>query len=217
LLSDPDVRAEAAGVLGKIGSSEHDVVNILVSLLIDPNGVVRWEAASALGAIGSPARAAVPGLLQTLKDSGDWAYKWRVAKALGQIGDQRAIGPLIGALSDSNDMVRSTAATALGEIGSSEAIPALLERSFDNDPGVRCAVIEALADLAQERNDDIVNRLINMLLGDDNAGARRVAARSLATIGSLVATEAIKRALHDEGELVRAEARSALDSAGHAT
>ena len=45
----------------------------------------------------------------------------RAARALGDLRDERAIEPLIGALEDQNDDVRCQAARALGEIGDPRA------------------------------------------------------------------------------------------------
>jgi HEAT repeat protein len=42
---------------------------------------------------------------------------WRVAEALGKIGDTRAVEPLIAALKDEDERVRRVAAEALEQIG----------------------------------------------------------------------------------------------------
>ena len=47
------------------------------------------------------------------------------AEALGEIGDQRAVDPLIAAPTDTNEYVRSNAARGLGKIGTPEALVAV--------------------------------------------------------------------------------------------
>jgi HEAT repeat protein len=47
------------------------------------------------------------------------------AEALGDLGDQYAVAPLIRALSDDSNEVKFWAANSLGRLGETEAIPAL--------------------------------------------------------------------------------------------
>jgi len=71
---------------------------------------VRREAAEALVKIGEPA---VEPLIEALKD-GDWHARGRAAVALGNIGDERAVEPLLRVLNDTHN---NAAATALEKIG----------------------------------------------------------------------------------------------------
>jgi HEAT repeat protein len=61
----------------------------------------------------------------------------RAARALGEMRDERAIEPLIGALQDSNEDVRCEAARALGEIGDPRAEESLKKASHDEYRQVR--------------------------------------------------------------------------------
>jgi hypothetical protein len=65
-------------------------------------------------------------LITSLKDSNPDS-RWRTAYALGRIGDQRAVGPLIEALDDEDERVRQKAAEALHGIGTPQALAAVKE------------------------------------------------------------------------------------------
>ncbi len=113
------------------------------------NDSLLWWTAEALEKIDSKAKAAVPALIEALKDE-DYEVRWRATQALGQIGrDAKAAVPaLIEILKDKNVMVRQGAAQALGEIdfkANRAAVPALIEalKKEDNDR-VRMAVNVAL-------------------------------------------------------------------------
>ncbi len=72
-------------------------------------------------------------LLVGLLDDVESFVRWHTCGLLHDIGDQRAIEPLIHLMkSDPDPQVRNTAAYALGGIGDARAIPALIE-TMDND------------------------------------------------------------------------------------
>jgi HEAT repeat protein len=66
---DPEVRAKAANVLGRMGPDARDSVPELIRLLDDPDERVRKTVIRALGRIGPAAQDAVPGLMRTLLQS----------------------------------------------------------------------------------------------------------------------------------------------------
>ena len=85
----------------------------LIEALEDRN--TQEFATGALGEIGEPA---VQPLIQAVNDNPDiMAF---LAKALGEIGDARAVEPLIQALKDERSEVRSSAAYALRNMGDAE-------------------------------------------------------------------------------------------------
>ncbi|MEN6292801.1 MAG: HEAT repeat domain-containing protein [Methanobacterium sp.] len=63
-----------------------------------------------------------------IKDLNDksWFIRRRATKRIGDIGNQRAVEPLINALKDKNVFVKISAAESLGEIGDERAIQPLL-------------------------------------------------------------------------------------------
>ena len=83
----------------------------------------RFKALNVLIKIGKPA---VPALIEALQDqSNPFTRRWEAAKALGAIKDERAVEPLIKAMSDENEVVRRVTAEALGRLGDKRAIPVL--------------------------------------------------------------------------------------------
>jgi len=109
LLSHPDedVRWKAAIALGEIGDER--AINPLIGLLRDPDHYVMGRAAVALGMIGQPA---VSPLIRALRE-GDGSLRWGAAIALGRIRDPQAIAPLVHALGDKYDNVRSESLASL--------------------------------------------------------------------------------------------------------
>ena len=74
----------------------------------------------------------IEGLIQAL-DFQDIAVRAEAAESLGNLGDMRAVNPLISTLQQDNDpYVRSIAAKALGELGDPKAEDVLLN-SLEND------------------------------------------------------------------------------------
>jgi HEAT repeat protein len=66
---------------------------------------------------------------------------------LGQIGDPRAVDPLVGCLKDWSWSVRRVAAEALGQLGDPRAVEPLKVAFEDGDANVRSAAADALAAL----------------------------------------------------------------------
>jgi HEAT repeat protein len=121
-------------------------VQTLIARLSDRKGMVRDQARDDLIKIGSPA---VPNLLP-LADVKDKQLRWEVAKALGSIGDPRAIDALIARLSDKDPGIQWLGAVGLINIGV-ESIPATLH-ALIADPdsrGIREAAHHILNDLSR--------------------------------------------------------------------
>jgi HEAT repeat protein len=118
-LSDinPEVRAKAAGALGKI-KDDRAVSKLLELLVSDPVPFVRVKASQALGLIGHPA--VIDYLINILKDP-EWWVRVRAVEALEKLGD-RAVVALLPALEDEDLEVRKRAAMALERIGYVEKI-----------------------------------------------------------------------------------------------
>ena len=106
-----DVRWKAAIALGDIG--DRRAVVPLAGLLGDTDPYVRGRAAYALSAIGQPA---VSELIRVL-DKGTADARPSAIAALARINDPRAIAPLVRALSDGDERVRSEALDALERAG----------------------------------------------------------------------------------------------------
>jgi HEAT repeat protein len=71
-------------------------------------------------------------------------YRWGAADALGRLGDERAVGPLITAMDDPDPRVRKKVAWALGQIGDMRGQrPLLAAIRNDEDEDVREIAEEA--------------------------------------------------------------------------
>lgn len=65
----------------------------------------------------------------------DRVFRQAAASALGEIGDARAVEPLIQTLEDRDSLVAGKAAQALGRIGDARAVEPLIQALKDGDRG----------------------------------------------------------------------------------
>jgi HEAT repeat protein len=115
------VQQAAVKALGLIGDPRS--VPTLITALNHPRKEISSEAGNALKKIGHPA---VERLVAAMNDKREnYSGKQALCLILGEIGDNRAVEPLINALQMSE--VAAQAAYALGKIGDDRAIPPLIE------------------------------------------------------------------------------------------
>jgi len=181
----------------------------------------------------------VQGLILALKNR-DPKIQYDAAEALGEVGDSRAVEPLVTALkNDEFSGVRWKAAEALSKLGS-PAVPALIGALRHDDDDVRWKAALALGEIGDPQaieplilllcdkdrfvkshaalalgviGDPAVDPLLRALReGDGNL--RWGAAIALGKIRDPRAIEPLIRALADKYENVRAESASSLASIG---
>jgi HEAT repeat protein len=155
---DVSVRSAATKALGKIGDAR--AVEPLLVALTDTSVGARSSWAGALSDFGDTVRkalveidpnwakteaalAALPQLVKGLLDSDDENARDNMARALGEIGDPRAVEPLSAVFRDSHSL---TVARALGKIGDRRATGPLVEAFASNSTEVR----EAAADVVKK-------------------------------------------------------------------
>ncbi|MFH0846700.1 MAG: HEAT repeat domain-containing protein [Chloroflexota bacterium] len=177
-----ELRQCAEIVLGAIGEP---AIPHLTQILRGENEDVgvRQLAVSALGRMGKPA---VEVLIETVSRQhpmGDIGYVgWTAIAWLGNIGDERAVKPLVQALKDEHSVtrkyliealvkigeaavlplsqvlkdedkdIRKEVASALGLIGDVRSLEALIEASSDRDRGVRNAANNAIKKIKSKKN-----------------------------------------------------------------
>ncbi|HEY9173479.1 MAG TPA: HEAT repeat domain-containing protein, partial [Verrucomicrobiae bacterium] len=95
--------------------------------------------------------------------------------ALGRLGHEQAVKPLIAALNDQDWQVRGTALEALARLGQRDALTAVLGRLNDPDPEVREAAADTTAALGDEQ---VIEPLLPNLV-DVHAGVRQATLRAL--------------------------------------
>ena len=137
--------------------------------------------------------------IDLLKDP-DWVVRREAAITLGEMGDERCVEPLAGALRDGDWQVREVAIDGLGQIGS-PAVGVLLKLLRDWD--VRKSAIMALGRIRDER---VLEPLMQQLRNDE---FMEDATDALVNLGEPALPGLIK-ALKDKEELVRKQAVIAL-------
>lgn len=210
-----DIGTSAARVLTHIG--DDSVLFRFVDALEDRHFHVRYEAEKAILAFDDP-RPLIRHIQGYIRVTGEDRSSVRIAsvEALEELGDERAIPLLIGALYDPERNARTAAAAALGTFGSERAVPALLA-SLERDwsPRVVRAAGRALGRIGGYRSFEGLTERLSYLhpeawmsavaalgvIGDERAiprivetlpdkpnGAMHTAARALKTLngGSLV-------------------------------
>jgi len=213
---DPDAPArEAAGeALAQIADAADagaGRIESLIARLAAGDAPARKRAASAL--IAADGEAVEP-LIVALQDA-SWEVRRGAAEALGEIGDPRAVEPLIAALAQpsrpspgapagdgaAQTGVRKTVAEALGKLGHPSAVEPLIAALADDDPSVRGSAAAALGRIADAR---AVEPLADAAFTDKNRGVQLQAVMALGEIGdprgvealSLVVTDARRSGLH---------------------
>ena len=81
---------------------------------------------------------------------------------MGEIGDARAVEPLIAALKHNDTGIRQDAARALGRIGDARAVEPLIAALKYKTPRVHKAVVEALGKIYQspQTPDELKQRIL---------------------------------------------------------
>lgn len=226
------VRKNIAYVLGEIKDSS--TVQALISAVSDENSIVREQAVSSLGKVGDPS--ATDALVLALKYDAQYDVREIAAWALGLLGNDKAILPLIDALGDEEIEVRDNAIEALIRISKSHQSHLIEALNRDNEH-IQCGVIEILGtlsitshksmliELLSHKNDRVRTCAIQGLrqfksielgpyfincLGDKYYLVRAHAALALSEIGDTQAIEELKTFLDDPHEVVRASVRQAL-------
>ncbi len=141
---DPDLRAAAADLLGRLGAAAETVIPQLRDALRDQEPRVRMAAALALAASGAKDEDTIRALLDSARGKNYYVAR-SVAESLVRIGATSV--PLITvALSDADPLVRFAGAMAAGDLRSAarDAIPALGALLADPDPTVRYAAVGAI-------------------------------------------------------------------------
>jgi HEAT repeat protein len=181
------VREETSGALAGLGPA---AIPVLVEALTHEEWLVRLHAVESLGRTKSPD--AVEPLLKLLFNDRDSSLREDAVRALGEIGDKRAVEFLLTALKEPG--LRPLVAEALGRIGDRRAVPALV------------AVVEGTSRPGQSRTVDGC--------GDQwtEEMTAQAAARSLGQIGDAATIPTLVAALRNT--VTRAEAAAALVAFG---
>ncbi|MDE2715785.1 MAG: HEAT repeat domain-containing protein [Chloroflexota bacterium] len=126
-----ELRSATGRVLAHLG--DDTVLFHFVDALEEPDFRVRYEAEKAILAFDD-SNPLVRHMQSYIRERGERGRPMRIAsiEGLEELGDERAVPFLIGALSDADRNVREAAADALGTFGSERAVPALLGSLEEN-------------------------------------------------------------------------------------
>ena len=231
---DDEVRAKAAGALGKLGD-RRAVTYLLDHLLSDPAPFVRARIAGALGQFAD--NEVIDRLVRALGDPA-WWVRMRSVEALEQIGVS-AETPLSVALDDPDPEIRIRAAVALERLGVPSRLVAEIDQQTDTpetharltkfglagarellaehlhhqSPRVRVAIVAAIR---QTDRRDLASELIGRARQDEDAAVRAASLETLHALGAREAVPAALDALGDPDERVRAAATGLLGDLGGA-
>jgi len=178
------VREEATAALATIGD---EALPPLLDALKHSEWLVRLHAVEALGKMRSAA--VVEPLLSVLFNDHDQAIREDVVRALGQVGDGRAVEFLVFVMKEPG--LRPLAVEALGQIGDSRAVPVLIDVLEGVD---RPAVSRSVAGCGDTWDEEMLTK-----------GA---AVKALGAIGDVAAIPSLLKAL--EQTVTRADAAGAL-------
>jgi len=179
-------------------------IQALQPLLKDENPEVRQAAAQAIERLEGIA--GIDEILLTLK-KGDTAAKIRAMYALGSIGGERAVAPLIYCAGRPEEDIRSVAVEALGLIATAAVIPVLLERLADSVVAIQARAIAALSRCTA--SPGLINRLRPFLDADDGS-LEAEAALALARLGDSLSAGRIESLLASCHASTRQAAATAL-------
>lgn len=217
---DPGVRAFAVATAGTIGPAAAAAAPHFVRLIDDPDANVRASALNVLPRLGPAAAVAVPRLLRVLQESKEDAARLGATIGLSELGgeDPSLTPALVAALADKSGRVSSAAAQALGKRGEI-SVPALLESVGSANENVRKAALDGLSYLGAKAGGkaaEIAAVLVSLLRRDRSLEIRFRAAVALGLLGerSAAVTSALTEALQDDNEIVRVNARDALQRLG---
>ena len=120
----------------------------------------------------------VEGLIKALKCKKTPKIRDRAAEALGKVGGEKGVEPLIQALKDEELFVRKTAVKALGEVGDERAIEPLIQALKDTHRGAQEEISWAL----EKIGEPAVGSLIQALK-DEGENVRLETSKILGKIG----------------------------------
>lgn len=159
-------------------------------------------------------------LLLGLKDE-NMLMRMETAKVLGEIGDKKAVYPLIDALKDKAEDVICASRTSLSKFKDEKAIEFLLVHLIksmnDKNWEERATAVEIIGDIDVLKYGNVQDRIVESLnnaLGDDAGHVKILAAEVLGDIGDPKSVEPLRLALGDTQREVRKAAGMALKKIG---
>ncbi|MFH1873900.1 MAG: HEAT repeat domain-containing protein [Pseudomonadota bacterium] len=157
-LQDADTRHSVVIILGQVGGPT--AIELLTRFLADSDSEVQWQAAVLLAEAGNNSGLEI--LLDVVNNVDEIeTIRECTLKALGELGDRRAVPILISILNDPSQIrfsIRAKAIIALGRLGDARAVPVL--ESLISDRDYRHFAIRALGQIG---TDQVYERTVSLL------------------------------------------------------
>lgn len=210
-------RIDAARTLGYIGNET--AVDGLITALKDSEQLVREEAARSLGMLKNPK--AIDALLHTFQHD-NRAVGMLALEGLAEIGDKRAVGPLmkelrLGSEGNVEEALSGTIRAIVGYLPVPEETiwerEYALERLADDDPLIKA---QALYDLGEIRDYEALGD-VQEALNNANPYVRAAALNALVKIPDPSSEPALISLLNDPDYFMRLKAKEALEAIGTQT
>ncbi len=192
LMDDPDAPL-ALGVTRAVGILKlHEATDLMMALVEEPGkwfghadrALIRMAAVESLGLLR--ASESVEILLGLISASHDAEIQLGAVRALGRIGDQSSVHPLIARMR-AQPAIALSATGALAQIGGEDAFQGLLKGLESDEEMIRSASVWALGKMADER---AIRPLMRLVMRSD-AFLRRDIAWALGQIGGMLARVAL--------------------------
>lgn len=189
--SDPHMRAYAVReipfAVKKLPAARDGAIAILLEAVKDSDSMVRSRAISALGTL--KASVAVETIIAALKS--DASVRDDAARALANIGDRRAVAPLVDVLNYRDPTwspayalnMRRTVAEALKEFKDPALVGVFIKALTDDSVGVRCVSAKALGELADTCAVEPLIAALAFTKEDPSSSLSIEAAKALGKIG----------------------------------
>jgi len=205
----PNVKVAAISALGRIGetSAIEPLIEALDSGDLNPSNAAPY----ALASIGKPA---VPSSIQALKSPNSMIRRGAV-KALGMIGDKRAVIPLIQALDDESVPVKNFAATALGNFPDDARVMEALIQELGR--GARYLAAESLGKIGNKQAVPHLIQILKSRRGGQTKFAAQFRVKVIRALGMLGGPEVAKpliEMLPNAGKEIQWEIGKALGQVG---
>lgn len=199
---DEEVRELAAEVLARMGMT---AAPVLRKTIHHASESVRALSARGVARIGDVSM--VPDLIEMLEDP-DTGVVGEAIRALADLNDPRAVGPVVRCVGSLSPAVRDALAYAMPKLGDAAAEP-LADLLTADDPGVVEEAVAALRRMGRGAEAALVKRLNSEL-----PGVRMAAARVMATLGTNAVIEPLVSHLDDPDDRVRQTVAEALGALG---
>jgi HEAT repeat protein len=162
--SNPRVRSELLAYVAE--NSGPQMIKLVLPALNDINPAVRTKAIQSLMLLNEDD---IGKLIEVLPEQTSPYIRAGIAEVLGNMGDQRALVPLMRLLVDKSEHVLKSAVTALGQLNNLDALDPMLQLLKHPDEEVQAHTLTVLQEMGYDpRNDTTaVRRLFRRLFNKD--------------------------------------------------